>query len=150
MRKIFYQNKTPIITLVTCVILSLSFLSCGSTRNSIAIEEGWELLGEVKAGFIRETDVINVTSRNQFTSIRFKVEGQDVKLSDLSVYFDSGDRLSPSLDEEIPSGHESREIELAADGRTINRIEFKYRTLGNILKGKANILVFGKRYRVGY
>lgn len=147
MRKIFYQNKTP---LVTFVILSLIFLSCGSTRNSIAIEEGWELLGEVKAGFIRETDVINVTSRNQFTSIRFKVEGQDVKLTDLSVYFDSGDRLSPALDEEIPSGHESREIELAADGRTITRIEFKYRTLGNILKGKANILVFGRRYRVGY
>jgi hypothetical protein len=150
MRKIFYQDRTAFITLVTFVILSLSFLSCGSTRNSIAIEEGWELLGEVKAGFIRETDVINVTSRNQFTSIRFKVEGQDVKLSDLSVYFDSGDRLSPALDQEIPSGHESREIELAADGRTINRVEFKYRTIGNILKGKANILVFGKRYRVGF
>lgn len=150
MRKIFYQNKTSFITLVTFVILAISFLSCGSTRNSIAIEEGWELLGEVKAGFIRETDVINVTSRNQFTSIRFKVEGHDLKLSDLSVYFDSGDRLSPALDQEIPSGHESREIELATDGRTINRIEFKYRTVGNILKGRANILVFGKRYRVGF
>lgn len=125
-------------------------ISCGSTRNSIAIEEGWELLGETKAGFIRETDVINVSSRNQFTAIRFKVEGHDIKLSELAVFFDSGDKLSPAVDEMIPAGHESRIIELAADGRTITRVELKYRTTGNILKGRAGILMFGKRYHIGY
>ena len=132
---------------ISLVVISFS---CGSTRNSIAVEEGWELLGETKAGFIRETDVINVSSRNQFTAIRFKVEGAEIKLSQLGVYFESGDKLSPAVDESIPAGQESRLIELAADGRTITKIEFKYRTVGSIIKKKANILIFGKRYRTGY
>ena len=130
-------------------LVMISF-SCGSTRNSIAVEEGWELLGETKAGFIRETDVINVNSRNQFTAIRFKVEGAEIKLSELGVFFESGDKLSPAVDETIPAGKESRLIELAADGRTITKIELKYRTVGSIIKKKANILVFGKRYHTGY
>jgi hypothetical protein len=136
--------------LILFFTLAAIISSCGSTRNSIAVEEGWELLGETKAGFIRETDVINVTSRNQFTAIRFKVEGHEIKLSDLSVYFESGDKLSPAVDEMIPAGHESRLIELALEGRTITKIEFKYRTNSSILKGKASILVFGKRYHAGY
>ncbi|MEO6636804.1 MAG: hypothetical protein ABIN25_00920 [Ginsengibacter sp.] len=135
-------------TLFTSLVI-ISF-SCGSTRNSIAVEEGWELLGETKAGFIRETDVINVNSRNQFTALRFKVEGAEIKLSQLDVYFESGDRLSPAVDESIAAGQESRLIELAADGRTITKVEFKYRTVGSIIKRKANILVFGKRYHTGY
>ncbi len=130
-------------------IMIISF-SCGSTRNSIAVEEGWELLGETKAGFIRETDVINVNSKNQFTDIRFKVEGAAIKLSSLDVTFESGDKLSPAVDENIEAGHESRIIELAADGRTISKIEFQYRTVGSIMKSKANIVVFGKRYHSGY
>ncbi len=132
---------------ISLVIISFS---CGSTRNSIAVEEGWELLGETKAGFIRETDVINVNSRNQFTAIRFKVEAAEIKLSELGVFFEGGDKLSPAVDETIPAGKESRLIELAADGRTITKIELKYRTVGSIIKKKANILVFGKRYHTGY
>ena len=132
------------------IFLAAISFSCGSTRNSIAVEEGWELLGETKAGFIRETDVINVNSRNQFTAIRFKVEGAAIKPSELGVYFESGDKLSPAVDESIPAGQESRLIELAADGRTITKIEIKYRTVGSIVKRKANILIFGKRYRSGY
>ena len=132
------------------ILLILISFSCGSTRNSIAVEEGWELLGETKAGFIRETDIINVTSRNQFTAIRFKVEGAEIKLSALGVFFESGDKLSPAIDETIPAGQESRLIDLAADGRTITKIEFKYRTVGSVIKKKANILIFGKRYHTGY
>lgn len=142
-----FRNLLKLTLFFSLVIISFS---CGSTRNSIAVEEGWELLGETKAGFIRETDIINVNSRNQFTAIRFKVEGAEIKLSSLDVYFESGDRLSPAVDESIAAGQESRLIELAADGRTITKIELKYRTVGSIIKKKANILVFGKRYHTGY
>lgn len=142
-----FRNLLKLTLFFSLVIISFS---CGSTRNSIAVEEGWELLGETKAGFIRETDVINVNSRNQFTALRFKVEGAEIKLSALDVYFESGDKLSPAVDESIAADQESRLIELAADGRTITKIEFKYRTVGSIIKRKANILIFGKRYHTGY
>lgn len=133
-------------------IFSLIFvtISCGSSTRTIAVEEGWELLGESKANFVRETDVINVNSRNQFTDIRFKVEKRDIKLSDLKITFDSGDRLQPAVDENIQAGQESKLIELAKDGRTITKIEFRYRTTGSVVKGQAKIIVLGKRYHPGY
>ena len=128
----------------------LSITSCFTTRRSIPIEEGWELLGEQKVNFVRDKDELDVVSRNQFTEIKFRVEGREVRLHDLKIYFDNGDKLEPSIDFIIPADRDSRNIELAKDGRTIDRIEFKYRTTGNILKGRANVLIYGKKYVQGY
>jgi len=129
--------------------LILMVVSCGPTRKSIAIEEGWDLLGELKPDFIRDKDVIEVHSTNKFTDLRFKVEKHEVRLNNLTVFFQNGDRLSPSLDEIIAPDQYSRNIEIATDGKFINKIEFKFRTTGNVFKGRANVLVFGKRYN-GY
>ncbi|HEX2534210.1 MAG TPA: hypothetical protein VHK69_10765 [Chitinophagaceae bacterium] len=122
------------------------FLSSCASRRSIPIEEGWELLGERKVNFVRDMDEIAVSSRSQFTALRFRVEDRDVRLNELEVVFDNGDKLEPSLDDVIPADQFSRVIELAAEGRRIDRIRFKYRTTGNILEGRANVLIFGKRF----
>lgn len=136
---------------VLLLFLSIVLLTaCGTSRRSIAIEEGWELLGESKANFVRDKDVIEVLSSNSFTHIRFRVEDKEIRLSELNVFFVNGDKLSPQIDEVIPAGKESRNIELAQEGRQIRRIEFKYRSTGNVLDGRANILVFGKRYTTGF
>ena len=50
------------------------------------------------------------------------------------------------MDEAIPANEYSRVIDLGKEGRYIDRIEFKYRSTGNILKGRANVLVLGKKY----
>lgn len=132
----------------TLVLLSVTtLLSCGSSRT-VAIEEGWELLAEQKVNFVRDKDEIEVTSRNQFTAIKFRVEDKDVRINDLKIYFDNGDKLEPSLDAIIPAGEESKIIELGREGRNIDRIEFKYRSTGNLLDGRANVLVFGKRFNL--
>lgn len=128
------------------IVALFLFSSCGSSRRSIGLEEGWELLSERKVNFVRDKDEIVIESRNQFTALRFKVEDRDVRLNDLKVYFDNGDKLEPSLDEIIPANQSSRIIELARDGRRIDKIEFRYRTTGNVLKGRANVLVIGKKY----
>lgn len=137
--------------LITSYILALFIVasSCGPTRRSISIEEGWDLLGEQKVNFIKDKDVIEVHSSYKFTAIRFKVEGKEVRLNGLKVYYQNGDKLEPALDDIIAADQYSREIELSQDGKFVNKIEFKYRTTGNVLKGRANVLVFGKRY-TGY
>lgn len=126
------------------------FFSCSASRKSIGVEEGWELLSQQKVNFVRDKDEIVVKNRNRYTAIRFKVEDRDVHLSDLKIYFDNGDKLEPNLDDDIRADQLSREIELAKEGRYIERIEFKYRTLGNILKGRANVLLFGEKYYRNY
>ena len=131
-------------------IAAFSLFACGSSRRSIGVEEGWELLSEKKVNFVRDKDDIHVDSRNQFTAIRFKVEDRDVRINDLKIYFRNGDKLEPKIDDEVPANQFSREIELARDGRYIDHIEFKYRTTGSVLKGRANMLIFGKKYYAGY
>jgi hypothetical protein len=124
--------------------------SCSASRRSIGIEEGWDLLSESKVNFVRDKDEIMITSPNQYTAIRFKVEDRDVRINDLKIYFQNGDKLEPNLDDVIVADEFSRVIELANDGRYLNKIEFKYRTTGNVLKGRANVIVLGKRYYPGY
>ncbi len=143
--------KTPfLLRKIFFAIFILSLTACSSSRRSIGIEEGWELLSENKVNFVRDKDEIKVESRNQFTAIRFKVEDRDIRLNDIKIYFENGDHLAPNIDDVIRAGEFSRIIELARDGRYIDRIEFKYRTTGNILKGRANVLVIGQRYYPGY
>jgi hypothetical protein len=131
-------------------ILAFSTVSCYSTRRSLAIEDGWDLLGEQKVNFVRDKDEIDVRSRGVYTDIRFRVEDREVRINDLKVYFQNGDKLEPAIDFVIGADQESRVIELSRDGRNIDKIEFKYRTTGNILQGRANVLVFGKRYNAGF
>src|SRR6266705_7169068 len=115
----------------------LIMASCGPTRRSIAIEQGWDLLGELKADFVRDKDAIEVHSSNKFTDIRFKVEKREIRLNNLTVFYQNGDKLSPALDDIIPADQYSRDIEIAPDGKYIYKIEFKFRTMGNVLKGRA-------------
>ena len=131
------------------IFLMIINASCAPARRSIAVEEGWDLLGEKKVDFIKSTDVIEVHSSYKFTAIRFKVEKHEVRLSELKISYQNGDKLEPALDDILPADQYSREIELAQDGKFVYKIEFKYRTTGNIFKGRANLLVFGKRY-TGY
>lgn len=120
--------------------------ACGSSRRTFGLEEGWELLGERKVAFIRDKDVMEVSSRNLFTAIRFYVEDKDVRINELKIQFDNGDKIEPALDDVIKAGETSRIIQLAADGRRISSIEFKYRSMGSVLEGRANVVVTGRRY----
>ena len=64
----------PIIKkLVPVVVLLMLLNSCGPSRRSIAIEEGWDLIGERKVNFVKDKDVLDVHSSYKFTAIRFKV-----------------------------------------------------------------------------
>ena len=128
------------------IFLMIINASCGPSRRSISVEEGWDLLGEKKVEFIKSTDVIEVHSSYKFTAIRFKIEKHEVRLYALKITYQNGDKLEPALDDILPADQYSREIELSQDGKFVNKIEFKYRTTGNIFKGRANLLVFGKRY----
>lgn len=136
-------------TVAMALISSLIF-SCGSSRRSIGVEEGWELLSEEKVNFVRDKDEIVINSKRPYTALRFKVEGRDIHLSDVKIYFDNGDKLDPNLDDDITAEQYSRRIELGSEGRYVNRIEFKYRTLGNVLKGRAGVLLFGERHDRNY
>jgi hypothetical protein len=152
MKNYMSTHLSQVVKQVSILLLVFIIASCGSSRRSIAIEEGWELLAEQKVNFVRDKDEIDIKTGNRFTALRFKVEDREVRLNDLQITFTNGDKLEPNVDVTIPADQYSRDIELAAEGKYIDKISFTYRTTGNLLKGRANVLVFGKRYdpRLGY
>src|SRR5690348_11749572 len=117
------MNKLILSRNILFAILAFFTVSC-STHRTVAIEEGWELLGERKVNFIRDKDEIPVTSRNEFTALRFKVEDRDIRLNYLKIYFRNGDVLQPAIDEVLPANQNSKVIELGREGRPIDKIEF--------------------------
>ncbi len=128
------------------LLISILFISCSSSRKSITIEEGWDLIGERKVNFVRDRDEFKIYNSNGYTAIRFRVEKRDIKINGLQIIYQNGDALSPVIDDVIIKGEYSRIIELGAEPKNIRSINFKYRTTGSVLKGRANILIFGKRY----
>ncbi len=128
------------------LLISILFISCSSSRKSITIEEGWDLIGERKVNFVRDRDEFKIYNSNGYTAIRFRVEKRDIKINGLQIIYQNGDALSPVIDDVIIKGEYSRVIELGAEPKNIRSINFKYRTTGSVLKGRANILIFGKRY----
>ncbi|MFN2439433.1 MAG: hypothetical protein ABR503_09565 [Chitinophagaceae bacterium] len=142
--------NTKTFFIISILFIAFATTSCYSNRRSLAIEDGWDLLGERKVNFVRDKDVIDVRSRGVYTDIRFKVEDREVRIHDLKIHFQNGDVLEPAIDFVVSADQESRIIELSKDGKNIDKIEFKYRTTGNILQGRANVLIFGKRYNAGF
>ena len=149
MKKLF--TSRPVFTFLVLFSCAGIFSNCNSSRKSISVEEGWDLLSEQKVNFVRDKDEIAINSSNDYTALRFKVEGHEIHINDLKVYFRNGDKLEPNIEATIPAEEYSRDIELGREGRSLDKIEFKYHTTGNMLKGRANVLIFGRRhYRGGY
>ena len=141
--------KKPLIALFACAFLLLNF-SCSSSRKTISIEEGWDLLGENKVNFVKDKDEVIVYNTERYTALRFKVENKDVRINELKVVFQNGDKLDPVMDDVVQKDQFSKVIELSKLGTSIRSINFRYRSTGSILKGRANVLVFGKRYVAPY
>jgi hypothetical protein len=131
--------------LVFLLVAFFMIASC-TTRKSIPVEEGWEFLGEQSVNFVTDKDRVEINSNNKFTAIKFKVEDREVRLQNLVIFLENGDKLQPAMDDVIAADQFSREISIASEGRYIDKIEFSYRTTGNVLKGRANVLVYGRKF----
>jgi len=64
----------------------------------------------------------------------------------MTIYFENGDKLTPKVEDVLQPDQYSRVINLADNGKKIDRIEFKYRTTGSVLKGRSKITLIGKQY----
>ena len=58
----------------------------------------------------------------------------------MTIYFENGDKLTPKMEDVVEPDQYSRVINIADNGKKIDRIELQYRTTGSILKGRAKII----------
>lgn len=136
MKKLF-QLKTGFAVLILIFVVLTSFRSIH--------QDDWIFLGERKVSFVRDKDVFTLHTNDRLSAVRMKVEGRDISISEVKVYFQNGDKMEPAIDGIVRAGENSRVIDLPENGRHITKIEFKYRTVGSVLKGKADIQLYGRK-----
>ena len=129
------------------IILGLLIIltSCKSTEF-VGGEENWMLLGERKANHIFEKDILKINSREKYTALQLYVTTRDVQIKDLAITLINGDVLRPSVESVIRQGERSRVIELAADGRQLEKITFRHKSLGKLFSRKGRVQVGGRFY----
>lgn len=136
-------NKTLVRFCLT-IVVSFFLLSFAQLSKK-DFQEDWQLISQRKVNFLRDKDEIVVNNSNRFTGIRFAARERSIGISEVKIYFSNGDKLEPFIDEIIKKGEQSSVIDLGAEGRTVSKIELKYRTIGNVLKGRADIHVYGRK-----
>jgi hypothetical protein len=106
----------------------------------------WRLIGTTEAGYTADHDTIVVAGPfDDFRQVKFKVTGAPLNLQHMVVTYDNGEPDKIEVRQNIREGGESRSIDLRGAGkRSIRRIDFWYDTKG-LLKGKANVTVFGMK-----
>ena len=141
MKRYFENNSLMAFTLIT-LLFSVIFSSFKPVpKNS---NDNWDLLATRKVDFVRDKDVIQIGSGTSYSAIKFSAQDKPIAISEVKVYFANGDKLEPTVDDIIKQGEESKVIELSGDGKAISKIEFKYRTIGSILKGRATVMIYGR------
>lgn len=114
------------------------------TTASFTTAQQWKYIGDKWAAFGPDRDVLRVGIRDQFRQIKIKVTDGPLHIADMDVYFDNGDKFNVALKNNFRAGQESRIIDLPGGLRNLDRIEFKYSTIGRA-KGKARVAVWGRR-----
>ena len=116
------------------------------TRPRAGATGQWRVIGSVEAAFSSDHDEIIVRGPfDDFRRIKFKVTDADLTLNRLVVTYDNGEPDRIDVRQVIRQGGESRQIDLRGAGRrSIRKIEFWYDTRG-VLKGRANVTVFGMK-----
>ncbi|MGL4992653.1 MAG: hypothetical protein ACRC6R_00740 [Bacteroidales bacterium] len=105
----------------------------------------WEKLGERKVQFKSEKDVIKCSSKKSYTKFKIRVNDAPIEFDQVVVNFANGDSQDVKLRSQIPSGGESRVIDLVGNKRIIKDITFKYRSKKGHKGGKATVEVWGRR-----
>lgn len=103
----------------------------------------WEVLGSRSVRYNTDHDVITVSSDKWYKGIYFKVTDAPIKINDMKVYFDNGDKFDVSIRSMIRENGHSRTIELPGGERRITKVDFSYETLGSN-RGTATITLWGK------
>jgi hypothetical protein len=106
----------------------------------------WRLIGQTHADHGADHDTIIVQGPfDNFRKIKFKVTDAPLNMLHMVVTYDNGAPDRIEVRQNIAQGGESRVIDLKGVGkRSIRRFDFWYDTQG-LLKGKADVTVFGMK-----
>lgn len=105
---------------------------------------GWERLGSRSVSFKAERDVVSAGREGLFRRVMIVVDDADLELYDVKVVFANGEMFSPETRLYFKEDSRTRVIDLPGEARTIQRIEFSYKSVRGGGDGKAEVHVYGQ------
>ena len=109
----------------------------------VSDKAGWHKIGETTANFKTDRDELIVLGADKFKSIKIKVTDAPIHISNLEVYYESGDKEDIILKSDFKAGGESRVVDLKGNSRDLKKVVFVYNTVPNAKSEKAHVELYG-------
>jgi hypothetical protein len=106
----------------------------------------WQLLGEQEVNFDNDHDRIDV-KRNDgpFRELRIEVRDAPIEIREMVLTFGDGKKFRPKIQARfrVREGHGSHVIDLPGNRRSIDGVEFVYRSIDR-RRGKGRVLLYAR------
>lgn len=111
----------------------------------ISDKTGWHKIGETKVDFTKDRDEVLVMGADKFATMKFKVTDAPIDITDVEIFYESGDNQKVNLGSAIKAPGESRAIDLNGGERRIKKIVLMYKTIPNYKDKKAHVEIWGNK-----
>ena len=127
--------------------LSAGYSEMQAQQPAVVVSDktGWHKIGETKVDFTKDKDEVVVMGSDRFATIKFKVTDAPIEITDIEIYYESGDNQKVTLGAAIKSPGESRVIDLNGGERAVKKIVFMYKTIPNYKDKKAHVEIWGNK-----
>ena len=116
------------------------------TGISEAAQKGgqWQLLGEQEVDFKSDRDRIDVKKASgPYRELRIEVRDAPIEINEMVVTFGDGQKFRPKIQARFREGRGSHVINLPGNRRSIDGVEFVYRTISS-KRGKGKVLLYAR------
>jgi hypothetical protein len=139
--------RTAQFAILGLLLAAFGLGGCGKGSKPVNTRDGdndrVELLGSRKVNFGGDHDTINVSMRDgTFHAIRIEVDGSDLEMWDVDVFFQNGGHEDFATRLHFEEGSWSRRIDLRGGARGIDKVTFKYKSKRRG-SGRADIKLYG-------
>ncbi|MCL4695037.1 MAG: hypothetical protein KJ060_21305 [Candidatus Hydrogenedentes bacterium] len=116
-----------------------------STHAGSDWSKNWRKLGSATVTFSKDRDELRCAGKGFVRQIVFEVRNTAVNFDDIKVHLVNGTVLDVRVRAVVRAGERSRIIDLPGEARLINKIVFRYRSVGTSSKGRAVVVVWGNK-----
>jgi hypothetical protein len=109
----------------------------------VSDKPGWHKIGEVKADFKTEDESIVVLGKDEFKSIKLKVTDAPIDISQVVVYYESGETQKIPVTGMLAAGSESKIYDLQYPSKELKKVSFTYKSEPNYKSEKAHVELYG-------
>jgi len=133
-------NKLFIAALALFFVAAANF-SYGQTTDLL---KGWTNLGSRVVDYTLDHDVVTLSGKEAYTSLKISVKNGSLNMHKATVHFANGDKQDITFPDVVTPENDGRTIELKGNDRVIEKVTFWYDTRQKSNE-KATVEVWGKK-----